>query len=114
MLKNQWRSLIRCKPLLGTYVEITAHTHTNHPIAYRDLKFCIEKAFSIIHDLHLRLNFYTENSELSHLNRLAHLRPLEISIELKAILLIAKEIHIKPDALACLDDLACGDMLRHF
>lgn len=99
MLKNQWRSLIRCKPLLGTYVEITAHTHTNHPIAYRDLKFCIEKAFSIIHDLHLRLNFYTENSELSHLNRLAHLRPLEISIELKAILVIAKEIHFHSEGL---------------
>jgi thiamine biosynthesis lipoprotein len=99
MRENQWRTLIRCKPLLGTYVEITAHTYSDHPIAYRDLKYCIERAFSSIQDLHLRLNFYNENSELSHLNRLAHLGPLVISSELKTLLLIAHEIHCYSEGL---------------
>ena len=93
MLENQWRSLTRCKPLLGTYVEITAHTYTDQSIAYRDLQYCIEKAFSTIQDLHCRLNFYADNSELSYFNRLAHLRPLAISPQLKALLSIASEIH---------------------
>ena len=93
MQVNQWRSLMRCKPLLGTYVEITAHTDGDYPLAYRDLTYCIEKAFSTIQDLHHRFNFYAENSELSHLNRLAHLGPLAISPQLKAILLIASEMH---------------------
>lgn len=92
MRAKPWRTLMRCKPLLGTYVEITAHTYSDHPIAYRDLKYCIERAFSTIQDLHRRFNFYNENSELSHLNRLAHLDPLAISLELKRLLLVAHEI----------------------
>jgi len=99
MRVNQWPSLTRCKPLLGTYVEITAHTDGDHPLAYRDLTYCIEKAFSTIQDLHHRFNFYAENSELSHLNRLAHLGPLAISPQLKALLLIASEIHCYSEGL---------------
>jgi len=99
MQVNKWRSLIRCKPLLGTYVEITAHTYAEHPIAYRDLQYCIEKAFSTIEDLHHRFNFYAENSELTQLNRLAHLGPLAISPDLKALLLIASEMYCHSEGL---------------
>ncbi|MCE7506331.1 FAD:protein FMN transferase [Polynucleobacter sp. IMCC30063] len=94
MNQTDWRSLKRCKPLLGTYVDISAHTYTGHSIAYRDLKYCIEKAFTTISEIQSRLNFYADDSELSHFNRLVHLRPLSISTELKTILLIAQQIFV--------------------
>ena len=73
--------MIRCKPLLGTYVEISA-----------DIDDAIDQAFSAIQLIQELMGFYNPNSELSQINARAHLEPIKVHEWTFQVLHIAKEL----------------------
>lgn len=80
--------MIRCKPLLGTYVEISTED------GERALH-SIEMAFNAIEQAQSLMGFHDPNSELSQINARSHLEPIRIHDWTAEVLIIAKEIHIK-------------------
>jgi len=73
--------MIRCKPLLGTYVEISADTDN-----------AIDQAFLAIQLVQDLMGFHNSNSELSQINALAHLRPIEVHEWTFQVLRTAKDL----------------------
>lgn len=71
----------RCRPLLGTFVEVTASG-----LAEGDLQGAVNSAFAAIEHIHNLLSVHEPDSELSYLNREAILRPVAVSRETFAIL----------------------------
>jgi thiamine biosynthesis lipoprotein len=59
--------MIRCKPLLGTYVEISADTDD-----------AIDQAFLAIQLVQDLMGFHNPDSELSQINARAHLEPIKV------------------------------------
>lgn len=57
----------RCRPLLGTFVEVTA-----------DREAAIEAAFATVETVHRLMSAHEPESDLSRINRFAHLRPVEV------------------------------------
>lgn len=80
--------MIRCKPLLGTFVEISTEDgeHSLH---------VIEMAFTAIEQVQSLMGFHDANSELSQINARSHLEPIRIHSWTAEVLAIAKEIHIE-------------------
>jgi thiamine biosynthesis lipoprotein len=76
--------MIRCKPLLGTYVEISVDQGSNETI---------KNAFAAIEQVQSLMSFHNPNSELSQINAKSHLEPVEIHDWTLAVLSIAKDIH---------------------
>jgi thiamine biosynthesis lipoprotein len=74
--------MIRCKPLLGTYVEISA-----------DIDDAIDQAFSAIQLIQELMGFHNPNSELSQINARAHLEPIKVHEWTFQVLHIAKELY---------------------
>jgi thiamine biosynthesis lipoprotein len=71
----------RCRPLLGTFVEITAAgAHENR------LNTAINLAFAAIETIQQRMSAHDAHSELSRLNRDAASRPVAVSRELFLVL----------------------------
>lgn len=60
----------RCRPLLGTYVEIEC-----------DRAEAIERGFAAIERVHRLMSAHEPDSELSRTNRFAHLRPVPVAAE---------------------------------
>ena len=73
--------MIRCKPLLGTYVEISA-----------DQEIAIDHAFAIIELVQDLMGFHNPNSELSRVNARAHIEPIQVHAWTFQVLEIAKEL----------------------
>lgn len=73
--------MIRCKPLLGTYVEISADTDD-----------AIDKAFSTIQLIQDLMGFHNPNSELSQINASAHIEQIEVHEWTFQVLRIAQEL----------------------
>ncbi|QWD64576.1 FAD:protein FMN transferase [Polynucleobacter sp. MWH-UH2A] len=73
--------MIRCKPLLGTYVEISA-----------DSDCAIDQAFDAIQLVQDLMGFHKPNSELSQINARAHIETIQIHEWTFQVLSIAKEI----------------------
>lgn len=65
----------RCRPLLGTFVEVTAEN--------ADI---IDAAFAAIARVHALMSAHEPDSELSRLNRHAHRAPVEVSAETTEVL----------------------------
>jgi thiamine biosynthesis lipoprotein len=63
----------RARPLLGTFVDVTAQARKSVP-----RERGMEAAFRAIGRVHGLMNFHNPGSELSRLNRLAHLRPISV------------------------------------
>lgn len=76
----------RCKPLLGTFVEIT--------VQQEDAETAMKHAFSEIEKVQSLMSFHHPQSDLSKINRQAHLRPININIWTAQILNIAKDVHV--------------------
>lgn len=57
----------RCRPLIGTFVEISA-----------DREDAIEAAFEAIAQVHRLMSAHEPDSDVSRINRLAHQRPVEV------------------------------------
>ena len=73
--------MIRCKPLLGTYVEISADTDE-----------AIDQAFAAIQLVQDLMGFHNPNSELSQINTRAHLEQIEVHEWTFQVLRIAREL----------------------
>ena len=73
--------MIRCKPLLGTYVEISADTDD-----------AINHAFSAIQLVQDLMSFHNPNSELSQINTHSHIRPIKVHEWTFRVLRTAKEL----------------------
>ncbi len=80
--------MIRCKPLLGSFVEISTEDveHSLH---------AIEMAFTTIEQAQSIMGFHDPDSELSQINARSYLEPIHIHSWTDEVLAIAKEIHIK-------------------
>lgn len=80
--------MIRCKPLLGTFVEISTEDgeHALH---------AIEMAFNAIEQVQSLMGFHDPESELSQINARSHLEPIQIHSWTAELLAIAKEIQIE-------------------
>lgn len=59
--------LRRCRPFLGTFVEVTA-----------DDGGAIEAAFAAIEIVHRLMSAHDSQSDISRINRLAHIKPVEV------------------------------------
>ena len=75
----------RCKPLLGTYVEISIKQENGDE--------AISLAFSAIEKVQSLMSFHDQYSELSIINREAHLRAIAIDPWTSKIIRIAQDIH---------------------
>jgi thiamine biosynthesis lipoprotein len=80
--------MIRCKPLLGTFVEISTEDEEYSLHA-------IEMAFAAIEQVQSLMGFHDPESELSQINARSHLAPIRIHSWTAEVLAIAKEIHIE-------------------
>jgi len=76
----------RCKPLLGTFVEIS--------IEQEDAEALMNDAFTEIEKVQDLMSFHHPQSELSKINRQAHLGPIKIDRWTAQILHIAQDIHL--------------------
>ena len=75
----------RCKPLLGTYVEISIQQNKEAKI--------IEDAFAAIKQVQELMSFHNPLSELNIINQRAHLEPIAIHPWTAQIIIIAQEIY---------------------
>ena len=58
----------RCRPLLGTFVEVAA-----------DREETIDVAFAAVEQVHRLMSAHEPDSDVSRINRFAHLRPIEVN-----------------------------------
>lgn len=84
----------RCQPLLGTYVEIRAEG-----LAPSLLNAAINDAFAAVQKVHRLMSFHDETSELSVLNREAHLKPIPVHPWTYQVLEWGLELHKATDGL---------------
>lgn len=75
----------RCKPLLGTFVEIS--------IEQEDAEASMNDAFAEIEKVQNLMSFHHPQSELSKINHQAHLGPIKIDTWTAKILHITQDIH---------------------
>jgi len=66
----------RCRPLLGTYVEVTA-----------DSAEAIDAAFAAVARIHRLMSAHDPESEVGRINRFGHLEPVEVSDETRDVLM---------------------------
>ncbi|MBU3616787.1 FAD:protein FMN transferase [Polynucleobacter sp. JS-Polo-80-F4] len=83
--------MIRCKPLLGTFVEISIDQDVGQE--------AIDNAFAAIQNVHDLMGFHNPQSELSQINQRAHSEAVEIHPWTAQVIQIAKEVHIESDGL---------------
>ena len=78
--------MIRCKPFLGTFVEVSTEDgeHSLH---------AIEMAFTAIEQVQSLMGFHDPDSELSQINARSYLEPIHIHPWTAEVLAIAKNIH---------------------
>jgi thiamine biosynthesis lipoprotein len=82
-------TLSRCKPMLGTYVEISV----SGKVSNTDLIKQSEAAFAAISKIHHTMSFHCPDSELSKMNRLAIKAPFEVSEPMLKVLQLADRLH---------------------
>ena len=84
--------MIRCKPLLGTFVEISIREN-------EDGLEAIGNAFTAIQRVQDLMGFHNPESELSLINQLAHKEAVEVHPWTAQVLKIAKEVYLASDGL---------------
>jgi FAD:protein FMN transferase len=82
----------RCRPLLGTFVEITAR---GGEVAM--LERAVKAAFEAVASVQSLMSVHDAGSELSQLNRRAHLQPVRVGGETFAVLERARELARQSD-----------------
>jgi len=78
--------MIRCKPLLGTFVEIMIED-------VRQSQQVLEEAFFTIEKIQSLMSFHDPESELSQINARSYREPVHLHLWTSEVLAIAKEIH---------------------
>lgn len=84
--------MIRCKPLLGTFVEISIQES-------KEASQAIENAFTVVKKVHDLMGFHNPKSQLSIINQLAHKEAIEVHPWTTQVIRIAKEIYLASDGL---------------
>jgi thiamine biosynthesis lipoprotein len=79
--------MIRCKPLLGTFVEISTQEDENGLLA-------IENAFAAIQQVQDLMGFHHPDTQLSVINQLAHREAVEVHPWTAQVIKVAKEVHL--------------------
>lgn len=82
--------MTRCKPLLGTFVEIST---SEEDVSEQGVLPAIEHAFSAIQKVHDLMGFHNPKSELNKINYQAHIQAVEIHPWTAQVLKVAKEVH---------------------
>jgi len=82
---------VRCKPLLGTYVEIS--------IDHQECAQAIDNAFAAIEQVQGLMSFHDPLSELNTINQRAHYEPIAIHPWTAQIIIIAQEIYEQTNGL---------------
>jgi thiamine biosynthesis lipoprotein len=75
-------TLQRCKPLLGTFVDVTVSDH----VSDKALIALSNQLFDHIEHIQLAMSFHDSNSELNKINQLAHKDALTISADMQSVL----------------------------
>jgi thiamine biosynthesis lipoprotein len=83
-------SIRRSRPLLGTFVEITAAG-----AARSDMERAIELAFATVAQVHSLMSFHDLESDVSRLNRGASARPVRVHPWTFQVLKTAAELHFR-------------------
>ncbi len=82
----------RCRPLLGTFVEITARG-----LLEGELNAAVNRAFAAVERIQGLMSAHDPASELSHLNRAAAKRPVTVSRETFEVLRLAHKLALESD-----------------
>ena len=80
--------MIRCKPLLGTFVEISIKDESPPSEA-------LDQAFLAIEQVQSLMGFHNPDSELSQINARSYLEPVRIHPWTAEVLRIAKEVYLQ-------------------
>ena len=80
--------MIRCKPLLGSFVEIRIEDQSPSSKALDEAFFAIEQVQSL-------MGFHNPDSELSQINTRSYLAPVRIHPWTSEVLSIAKEVYLQ-------------------
>jgi len=80
--------MIRCKPLLGTFVEIRIEDESPSFKA-------LDEAFLAIEQVQSLMGFHNPDSELSQINARSYLKPVRIHPRTAEVLTIAKEVYLQ-------------------
>ncbi|QWD60485.1 FAD:protein FMN transferase [Polynucleobacter sp. MWH-UH35A] len=83
--------MTRCKPLLGTFVEIS--------IDQENGEIAVDNAFAAIQKVQDLMGFHNVQSELSQINQRAHSEAVEIHAWTAQVIKIAKEIYQESEGL---------------
>ncbi len=97
-------SVRRARPLLGTFVEISASGARSG-----DLHAAISGAFDTVADVHRLMSFHDHDSDVSRLNREAATRPVAVHPWTYEVLRWSAELHDASDGLF---DVAVADTLQ--
>jgi thiamine biosynthesis lipoprotein len=97
-------SVRRARPLLGTFVEISASGGRSG-----DLHAAISRAFDTVADVHRLMSFHDRDSDVSRLNREAAMGPVTVHPWTYEVLRGSAELH---DASGGLFDVAVADTLQ--
>lgn len=81
----------RCKPLLGTYVEVSVSSESDD----NTLLDITDDVFSEIHRIESLMSFHNPDSELSYVNREAYKHPCPISRDMEEVLITALNLSKK-------------------
>ena len=80
--------LIRCKPLLGTYVEVKISGNRSRQC----LSLEVDRIFERMKYIHHLMSFHEEDSELTYINRNAYIQKCRLSNEMQRVLSQAMEL----------------------
>ena len=86
--RSSARTLRRARPLLGTFVEITATGRSGD-----NLPAAIDRAFAVIGRVQRLMSFHDPRSEVAQLNRQAERRAVRVSAWTWQVLLAAQRLH---------------------
>ena len=81
-------NISRCKPLLGTYVEVNIKGDYSRD----DLVEMSTKAFNIVEEIENTMSFYDKSSELSYINNNAYDKPCDLSKDMLKVISTALNI----------------------
>lgn len=115
----------RCRPALGTYVEIRVDAGPDFPpdatgtgsiapatdpVASPAIERAIEQAFAAIARVQALMSVHDPDSELSQINRLAHLFPVPVDRWTQQVLQLAQQIH--EASAGCFDCAIAGHLVE--
>lgn len=88
--------MMRCKPILGTFVEIQAETLKCNSLQEHA---AIASAFDAIQQVELLMNVHSDSSELSRINAYAHLHAVTVHPWVWQVIALSQDLYHQSDGL---------------